>query len=143
MRFDIPGSYAIKNEKGKTICLDSAAFKGVIPENSDIKVQILIRDCENCFISIKSLIGSMRIENVSGCQILIGPCCTSTYLESVVDSVVLSACHQLRIHQSHRCTMMVRVNSHPIIEDCSAMRFAPYLMEYVTNRTYLLSCSSL
>ena len=50
--FSIPGSYAIKNEKGKTIVLTASDFDSIIPENSDLRVQILIRDCESCFISM-------------------------------------------------------------------------------------------
>lgn len=40
------------------------------------------------------------------------------------------ACHQLRIHKSHNCQLYVRVNSHPIIEDCTGFGFAPYNIVY-------------
>ncbi len=55
---------------------------------------------------------------------------TSVYLEGARDCTLSIACHQLRIHNCHNCRLYVKVNSHPIIEDCSDMQFAPYQLEY-------------
>jgi hypothetical protein len=55
---------------------------------------------------------------------------TSVYLENVQDSIVYVYCHQLRIHNCRGCRLYVKVNSHPIIEDCSDMGFAPYDLSY-------------
>jgi len=37
---------------------------------------------------------------------------------------------QLRIHTTERCDLYVHTVSGPIIEDCSALRFAPYALRY-------------
>lgn len=76
--------------------------------------------------------GSVRIEDVKDCQIVLGPSQTSVYLENVINCTLWIACHQLRIHNSQSCQLYVRVNSHPIIEDCQSMGFGPYLLQYAT-----------
>jgi hypothetical protein len=75
-------------------------------------------------------IGSVRIEQLTASTIHFGPCMTSVYLEGARDCTLSIACHQLRIHNCHNCRLYVKVNSHPIIEDCSEMSFAPYQLEY-------------
>lgn len=77
-----------------------------------------------------ALIGSVRIETCHGCHIFIGPCMTSVYLENNTNCLIQVSCHQLRIHLCQQVRMYVRVNSHPIIEDCEGMLFAPLLMTY-------------
>ena len=69
---------------------------------------------------------------MSNCQIYLGPCCTSVYVEECSNMTIFLACHQLRIHRSHNCLCYVRVNSHPIIEDCTGFGFAPYSLSYDT-----------
>ena len=79
-----------------------------------------------------SLLGSVRIESTSDCVIRLGACCTSVYLDSVKNCKIYIASHQLRIHECSGCKLYVRVQSHPIVEDCSAMGFAPYDYSYAT-----------
>ena len=69
---------------------------------------------------------------MNNCQIYLGPCCTSVYIEECSNIIIFLACHQLRIHRSHNCICYVRVNSHPIIEDCTGFGFAPYSLSYDT-----------
>lgn len=79
--------------------------------------------------------GSVRIENCTGCYLFLGPCSTSCYMESVTGSIVCCSSHQLRIHNTHDCVLYVRTNSHPIIEDCSFLGFAQYeLLQYTRPR---------
>lgn len=91
---------------------------------------ILVTHCSGITVSARCLLGAVRLENCTACQIVLGPCSTSVYLEDCSDCTVFLASHQLRIHKCTGCTLYVRVNSHPIIEDCSMMRFAPYPLEY-------------
>jgi len=96
----------------------------------DSPPKVFIEKCERSFISMPLLLGSVRIENVKDCTIYLGPCCTSVYLESCRNCTVLCSSHQLRIHQCHNVIMHVRINGHPIIEDCSNMSFGPYRLCY-------------
>jgi hypothetical protein len=75
-------------------------------------------------------IGSARFEFLTNCQVFLGPCGTSVYLESCTNCIFFVWCHQLRIHTTNNSDLYVYVNSHPIIEDCSQLRFAPYALEY-------------
>jgi hypothetical protein len=77
-----------------------------------------------------SLLGSVRIEQTTECDIKLGACCTSVYLDGVVNCTIQILSHQLRIHDCRGCKLYVRVQSHPIIEDCSDMGFAPYRYTY-------------
>ena len=70
------------------------------------------------------------MEQLSSCVVLLGPFSTSAYLEGCGDCSVFVASHQLRIHNCSDCSLYVRVQSHPIIEDCRAMSFAPYTYSY-------------
>jgi tubulin-specific chaperone C len=72
------------------------------------------------------------MEHVSHSTIYLSPCSTSVYLEGLEHCTVYIACHQLRIHNCLDCQFYVRVHSHPIIEDCSQLGFAPYDFEYPT-----------
>ena len=74
--------------------------------------------------------GSVRMEDLDNCQIILGPCLTSVYLENVSSCKLWISCHQLRIHNTRQSELYVKVNSHPIIEDCSALGFAPYDVHY-------------
>jgi hypothetical protein len=88
-----------------------------------------------------SLLGSVRIEQTSQCDISLGACCTSVYLEGVTDCTIQILSHQLRIHQCTGCKLYVRVQSHPIIEDCKDMGFAPYSYAYDTLQEDIQVCS--
>ena len=74
--------------------------------------------------------GSIRLEKINNSKIYLGPCCTSVYVEECSNITIYLACHQLRIHRSHNCFFYVKVNSHPIIEDCTGFGFAPYSLSY-------------
>jgi hypothetical protein len=76
--------------------------------------------------------GSVRLEDLINCHVVLGPCQTSVYLENVVNSTLWICCHQLRIHNCNNSSLYVRANSHPIIEDCSNLGFAPYSLQYET-----------
>jgi tubulin-specific chaperone C len=122
------GSYVVADKKDTVDMLSSELLKSC--GRNGLNVQLLLRDCEGLQLSAPSLLGSVRLEGIRNSFVFLGPCCTSVYLENCTDCTVFIACHQLRIHTSHRCNLYVMVNSHPIIEDCSDMSFAPYSAMY-------------
>lgn len=119
---------------GKSICIEDRSGEACIDITAevekDIGYQVYVKNCTNCTISVRTTIGSARLENLKGCQVLLGPCCTSTYVENCEDCTFFIRCHQLRIHHARGCSFYVLVNSHPIIEDCSALGFGPYCATY-------------
>ena len=125
------GSHMISNKiNDSNITLSSSDVMALCDNKTDLHLQLLIKDCSNCTISVAHIIGNVRLENLKKCIVLLGPICTSCYLENCVDCLFFIACHQLRIHNSHNSNLYVRVNSHPIIEDCSSLGFAYYNICY-------------
>lgn len=131
-----PGAYVLSNKDGESIALDAATLRQLMHKDAhnsteaDLHPQIFINNTTNCTIHLPSLLGSVRIEHISDCTIYLGPVCTSVYLESVTNCKIYIASHQLRIHQCAGCRLYVRCNSHPIVEDCVDMGFAPYTYKY-------------
>lgn len=120
-----PGSHVIADNVDQTIVLPCSPTKDL-----DIACQLLIRRNTNTTIHLPWYCGSVRLEDNRDCRIVLGPCATSVYLEGQHNCTIFIASHQLRIHNSHGCRLYVRCASHPIIEDCSDMGFAPYNLLY-------------
>jgi hypothetical protein len=120
-----PGSHVISDQ------VDNLIELSVSPTvELEIACQLLIRNNTNTTIHLPWFCGSVRLENNRDCRVFLGPCATSVYLEGQMNCTIFAACHQLRIHNSHGCRLYVRCASHPIIEDCSDMGFAPYALQY-------------
>jgi len=132
-----PGAYVISSKHSESIALDAVTLRQLMHKDktssgggADLHPQIFINNTTHCTIHLPSLLGSVRIEHTSHCTIYLGPVCTSVYLESVKNCKIFIASHQLRIHQCSGCRLYVRCNSHPIVEDCADMGFAPYNYTY-------------
>jgi len=121
-------SYSVSGHitPGEVLVLTAEAIGEV---NGAIR-SLIIRGCSGTTIIARCVLGSVRVENCQNCHIYLGPCRTSVYLDDMLQVNVFAASHQLRIHKCRDCNLHVRVNSHPIIEDCSGMGFAPYEVTY-------------
>ena len=51
---------------------------------------------------------------------------SSVFLDDCSDCVFVVSSQQVRVHNAIRCDFYLFVRSNPIIEDSSALRFAPY-----------------
>lgn len=134
---ETPSAIESNKEKlyaAKSICIEDRTDEAHIDITSevarDIGYQVYVKNCTNCTISCLTVMGSARLENLTRCQVYLGPCCTSTYVENCTDCTFFIRCHQLRIHHAYSSGFYVLVNSHPIIEDCSGLLFAPYSATY-------------
>lgn len=118
----------------KSICIEDRVDEALIDITSevekDIGYQVYVKNCINSTISVRTTLGSSRLENLTNCIVFLGPCCTSTYVENCKNCIFFIRCHQLRIHHAYCSRFCVYVNSHPIIEDCSGLVFAPYGVTY-------------
>ncbi|KAL2935675.1 Tubulin-folding cofactor C [Bienertia sinuspersici] len=79
------------------------------------------------------LIGRSRaifIHKLKNCKVYAGPALGSVLIDDVEGCVFVLASHQIRIHNARQCDFYLRVRSHPIIEDSSKVRFAPYCLQY-------------
>lgn len=92
--------------------------------------QLQITQCTRCTITAATQLGSARLESLTDCCILLGPCHSAVYVEKCTNCKIYVICHQLRIHTTHNCEFYVLVNSHPIIEDCTQLIFGPNRSTY-------------
>ena len=119
-------SYGVCDRKDETITLS----KETIGEANGVIRSLLIKGCKNTVVYARCVLGSVRIEECENCSLYLGPTQTSVYLNQVTGTTAYVAAHQLRIHECKDCKLCVRCNSHPIVEDCQGMGFAPYDVEY-------------
>lgn len=120
-----PGSHVISDQRDTSVIIPISPTVDL-----GIACQLLIRNNSNTTIHLPWYCGSVRLEENRNCQVILGPCATSVYLEGQHNCTIFAASHQLRIHNSHGSKLYVRCASHPIIEDCSDMGFAPYSLQY-------------
>jgi hypothetical protein len=128
-----PGNHVIDHQKSAVLSLHKEELKSI----GDNPVQLLIESCTDTVVAIDAVIGSVRLQKLSKCVIILGPVCTAAYFEECKDCRFVVASHQMRIHQCHNSAFHVRVKSHPIIEDCSALGFTPYNISYPSIADHL------
>ncbi|RYG67456.1 hypothetical protein EON64_07400 [archaeon] len=128
-----PDSFVISHRRNETLSFTYEQLVAQIPATSCASphVQLHIQQCSDCIIHVPVMLGSVRIEHIARCTVLLGPCLTSVYIEGALDGCLLVvACHQLRIHNTQQSTLLLACKSHPIIEDCAGLLCGPYLAQY-------------
>eukprot|EP01031_Cornospumella_fuschlensis_P035090 gene35090-42499_t len=128
-----PDSFVISHRQGEELSFTYEQIVALLPQTSSANphIQLHIQRCSDCVICVPLLLGSVRIEHIARCTLLLGPCLTSVYIEGAVDDCVLAvACHQLRVHNTHDSALLLTCKSHPIIEDCVGLRCGPYTAQY-------------
>ena len=122
-----PTLYVVESkENGERIVLTAET----IGEKNGVMRALHIKNCKGATIFARCVLGAVRIEHCEDCRIFLGPCSTSVYLDSITRGCVFITSHQLRIHKCVGPHLYVKVNGHPIIEDCKEMCFAPYEVTY-------------
>jgi hypothetical protein len=123
----VAGSLIIEGAMNDCKVFSKLNLREISPEE---RSQILVRKCTGLKLISFSLIGSIRIEDLVDSYVVLGSCGTSVYLEGCKNVILFVTCHQLRIHKCTDCQIYVHCKSHPIIEDCMGMGFAPYHLTY-------------
>ncbi len=67
----------------------------------------------------------LALKNISGSLVIAGHVNGAVHITGVADSVVVVAARQVRIHECSNVDLYLHCTGRPIIEDCTAMRFAP------------------
>ena len=67
----------------------------------------------------------LAIKNVRHSLIVVGRVNGAAHLTDLRDSIVVVSARQVRIHECHNVDFYLFCSSHPIIEDCQGVRFAP------------------
>lgn len=91
---------------------------------------VAIRHLKNCTVNLKGVMGTLHLTNLQNCIILSGPVTSSVFVDKCSNCKIVTACQQLRMHTSTNIDIYLHVTSKGIIEDCSAIRTAPYNLLY-------------
>jgi hypothetical protein len=76
---------------------------------------------------------SLALRDIDECLIVAGRVSGATHITGVRNSVVVVAAGQVRIHECRNVDFYLWCGSHPIIEDCVGVRFAPIPEVYVSS----------
>ncbi|XP_052210882.1 tubulin-folding cofactor C [Diospyros lotus] len=89
-----------------------------------------ISNLSSCEVRLTGCLRALFVNRLRNCRVFTGPVLGSVLIEEVEGCMLVLASHQIRIHHAKGSDFYLRVRSRPIIEDCSAVRFAPYCLSY-------------
>jgi len=99
--------------------------------NADVeKKDVVLSSLARCRVVIKGSPSTVHITSVQDCTILCGPTSGSVFVDDCQNTVIVVACHQLRVHRTSDTNFYLHVTSRAIIEDCMTVQFAPYNWKY-------------
>lgn len=76
---------------------------------------------------------NLVLKNVERSLIVAGNVAGPAHITGVLDSIIVVSARQVRIHECRNVDIYLHCSSHPIIEDCSNMRFAPLPSSFVSK----------
>lgn len=127
--FSAAQSIGISDQTGLHIILPSSASRATAAG--------WLRDLKDCVIdlSIPTAQGApfpgLILKDIDRCLIVAGRVSGPIHINNVSNSTLVVVAHQVRIHNCNNVNIYLHCTSHPIIEDCSGMRFAPLPSCYV------------
>jgi len=94
------------------------------------KKDVVLSSLTGCRVIIQGSPSTVHITSVRDCTVLCGPTSGSVFVDDCEKSIIVVACHQLRVHRTSSTSFYLHVTSRAIIEDCSLVQFAPYNWTY-------------
>lgn len=96
------------------------------PAGESISGEFAVEELEDCEVRLLSQSSVLWIRGLKRCTLFALPVKGSIYVTECEDCTLYLGSRQLRMHTSSRVDFYVHASSHPIIEHCTALRFAPY-----------------
>lgn len=96
-----------------------------LPSEDVHKKPVSLSNIDSCVVKVNGNASTIHLNNIKNSQIFLGPVSNSVFIDNCTDSTLYLACHQLRMHTSHKCSVYLHVTSRPIIEHCKNIGFAP------------------
>ena len=96
------------------------------PAGEGIASDFALENLEGCDVRLLSPTTVLWIRGLRRCTVFAVPVKGSIYVTACEDCTIVVGSRQLRIHTSSRVDFYVHASSHPIIEHCTDLRFAPY-----------------
>lgn len=121
--------------------VDTAAFDLSIDNRSDEVIvvepdqlqkggDVVLYNLTNCVVILRSVMSALRVDKLTNCRVYGGPIAGSLLLHYCTNTKFWLASRQIRLHHSTECVFHLHALSHPIIEDCHRLFFAPYNLDY-------------
>lgn len=109
----------IKKLRNETLIVSRAEYEG--------KDKVFIENIENCDIFLPFVMKALYIKNTYHSRVYAGYVTGASYIDTTNKSVYQVSSHQVRIHKANEVTFHLDCKSAPIIEDCSKLKFGPYM----------------
>lgn len=128
--FSTAKNISISNQTGLHVILPPSAARATAAGS--------LTDLRDCIVdmSVPTAEGSpfpgLALKNISNSVIVAGRVTGPVHITNVTDSILVMTAHQVRIHDCTNVDIYLHCSSHPIIEDCKGMRFAPLPQYYVS-----------
>lgn len=129
--FSAAQSIGISGQTGLHIILPSSAARATAAGS--------LTDLKGCIVdmSVPTTVSGasfpgLAMRDISGCLIVAGRVAGPVHITGVKDSIIVVSARQVRIHECKDVDIYLHCGSHPIIEDCTGMHFAPLPECYVS-----------
>ena len=96
------------------------------PMGEPIDGDFALESLENCEVRLLSSSRVLWIRGLKGCSVFAVPTRGSVYVTECTECTIYLGARQLRMHTSKAVDFYIHTASHPIIEHCTQLRFAPY-----------------
>ncbi|KAI0412069.1 tubulin binding cofactor C-domain-containing protein [Xylaria grammica] len=131
--FSAAKNIAISGHKGLHIMLPSTASRATSSGS--------LTNLERCIVdmtlptSTGAPFAGLALKNIKHSLIIAGHVAGPAHITGIEDSIVVVAARQVRMHDCKNVQVYLHCTSHPIIEDCSRMAFAPLPTFYANEST--------
>lgn len=129
--FSMAKHIGISNQSGLHIILPESAARATSSGS--------LTDLKDCIVdmSVPTAQGrpfpGLALKNISNSLIVAGRVSGPVHITGITDSILVVTARQVRIHECRNVDIYLHCGSHPIIEDCTGMRFAPLPHCYVCH----------
>lgn len=123
--------FVIKNQKGLRRIVKDSEYVG--------KDKVYLYNIDNCDIYLPFVMKALYVKNVTNSRIYAGYVMGASFFNSTNKCSYHVASHQIRIHKAYNTDFYLYAKQGPIVEDCSELRFGPYMFKYpdsVKHETY-------
>jgi len=92
--------------------------------------RVMLAALTRCTVHLHGVMTALHADGLAGCRVSCGTVAGATFISDCTDSQFSVACHQLRVHRTRDTSFYLHVTSRAIIEDCTGITTAPYVMQY-------------
>jgi len=114
--------FVVKQRTGEKLVFSENEYEG--------KDKVYLINIEDCDIYLPFSMKALYIKNTVNSRVYAGYVEGASFFNSTENSTYHVASHQTRIHWAKNCDFYIFAKQGPIIEDCSSVRFGPYMFKY-------------